>query len=431
MNYQETLAYLYRSTPVFQHVGGEAYKEGLENSLVLDAYLGHPHKSYRTIHVGGTNGKGSTSHILSSVLQQSGYKVGLYTSPHLRDFRERIRVNGKKIEEQFVVDFVKKHQNFFETISPSFFELTMSMAFDYFAQRQVDIAVVEVGLGGKLDSTNIIYPELSVITNISFDHTQFLGDTLVKIAGEKAGIIKTGVPVVIGEAEGDVRKVFEEKAYSVHAPVVFAEDEKFVRKATLLPNGKFIFDTQDYQDLIGELGGLVQEKNANTILCAIHELNKKGIDIKKEAVYDGFAHVVEISGLEGRWQIVSDSPKIILDAGHNTGGIIYIAKQLEYEKYEKLHFIIGTVNDKDITGILKLLPKHAIYYFTKASVVRALDEKELAEKAFSEGLTGNIFPTVKQAIIAAKSAASTEDLIFIGGSNFIVADALVELRVEN
>ncbi len=424
MNYQETLEYLYKSTPVFQHIGGAAYKEGLENSLSFDSHLNHPHKSYHTIHVGGTNGKGSTSHLLAAILQQSGYKIGLYTSPHLRDFKERIRVNGEKINEQFIIDFIQKHKDFIETLRPSFFETTMSMAFDYFAHEKVDVSVIEVGLGGRLDSTNIIHPDLCVITNISFDHTQFLGDTLVKIAHEKAGIIKTGIPVVIGEAQGDVRTAFEEKARSVSSPIIFAEDEKIVEKAEILPNGKFLFQTKDYPDLIGELGGLVQEKNATTVLCAIRELEKAGFSITKEAVYDGFAHVIEITGLEGRWQVISNAPKIILDTGHNTGGISYVVRQLEQEKYEKLHFIIGMVNDKDITGVLKLLPKYAIYYFTKASIPRALDEIELSNRATAEGLSGKTFPSVEEAIKAAKVSASPDDLIFIGGSNFIVADAL-------
>ncbi len=423
MNYPETLSYLYNSTPVFQHVGASAYKEGLDNSLALDAYLHHPHRSYSTIHVGGTNGKGSTSHLLASVLQQSNLRVGLYTSPHLLDFRERIRVDGQMIPEQYVVDFVAVHRPFFEKIHPSFFELTMSMAFDYFAHCKVDVAVVEVGLGGRLDSTNIISPLLSVITNISFDHMNFLGDTLEKIAGEKAGIIKAGIPVVIGEAEGDVRKVFEEKARETVSRIVFAEDEEPVKKAELLPNGKWLFQTEAYPDLVGELGGLVQEKNAATVLCAVKELQQT-FRIPDEAVYQGFARVVEISGLHGRWQIVQESPKIILDTGHNEAGIAQIVDQLKQEKYQHLHIIIGVVKDKDIDAILKLLPREATYYFTKAQIPRSLPEEELKAKAEQECLHGESYPTVSEAIETARKQASPDDLIFVGGSNFVVADAL-------
>jgi len=425
MTYQETIDYLYNQLPVYQHVGGSAYKEGLDNSLALDEYFGHPHRKYKTIHVAGTNGKGSTSHLLAAILQESGYRVGLYTSPHLVDFRERIRVNGKKISEEYVTDFVEKHREHFEPIHPSFFELTMMMAFCYFADMDVEIAIIEVGLGGRLDSTNIITPIVSVITNISYDHIQYLGDTLEKIASEKAGIIKPKIPVIIGEAEGSVRKVFEEKAQLENAPITFAEDKNIIQKSELQSDGSLLFQTQQYPNLKGELGGLPQIKNAATVLSTIDTLLGEGIAIIPNAVYEGFAHVTELTGLLGRWQVIKQyNPRIICDTGHNVGGFKYIAEQLANEKYNQLRIIIGMVNDKDISNVLALLPKKAIYYFTRASINRALDEKELNIKASQFGLSGNSYPTVDKAIQKALSDAHTDDLIFIGGSNFVVAEAL-------
>lgn len=425
MNYQETIEYLYNQLPVYQNVGGIAYKEGLDNSLALDKYFNYPHKKYKTIHVGGTNGKGSTSHLLAAILQQSGYKVGLYTSPHLVDFRERIRVNGVKISEGYVTEFVAKHKDHYEAICPSFFELTMMMSFCYFADQEVDIAIIEVGLGGRLDSTNIITPILSVITNISLDHTQYLGDTVEKIAVEKAGIIKSNVPVVIGEAEGDVREVFEIKARAENAPIVFAEDLKLIDSFEKGVDGTWLFQTQKYPNLKGELSGLPQIKNATTVLSAIQVLSERGIYIQSKAVYDGFAHVVELTGLMGRWQVIqSASPRVVCDTGHNVGGIKYLAEQLATEKFDHLHIVIGMVNDKDISNVLSLLPKDAIYYFTRASIFRALDENELSEKANVHGLVGSIYPTVKDALFSAQKKANKDDLIFIGGSNFVVAEAL-------
>ena len=422
MNYDETLSYLYNSTPVFQHVGASAYKTGLDNSLALDAYLHHPHQRYRTIHVGGTNGKGSTSHLLAAILQQSGYRVGLYTSPHLVNFRERIRVDGQMIAEEYVVDFVAEHRLFFQQLQPSFFELTMMMAFDYFAHCEVDIAVIEVGLGGRLDSTNIITPILSVITNISLDHVHFLGDTAPKIAGEKAGIIKPAIPVVIGEARGEVRAVFERKAQQEDAPLVFAEDEECILSAERR-SGLWLFQTTDYPGLVGQLGGLAQRKNANTVLCAIRHLQSI-LSIPQEAVYRGFANVVELTGLQGRWQTVGHSPQIILDTGHNEAGIAQIVEQLNEESYRQLHIVFGVVNDKDIAAILNLLPREAMYYFTRAQIPRSLPEQELQKKASSVGLQGDTYSSVSEAMLAAKHAASADDVIFIGGSNFIVAEAL-------
>ncbi|MDU1904545.1 MAG: folylpolyglutamate synthase/dihydrofolate synthase family protein [Dysgonomonas sp.] len=425
MNYQETVQYLYNQLPVYQNIGGNAYKEGLDNSLALDKYFDYPHKKYKTIHIAGTNGKGSTSHLLAAILQQSGYKVGLYTSPHLVDFRERIRVNGEKISEQYIVDFVKKHRVNFEPIQPSFFELTMMMSFLYFAEKDVDIAIIEVGLGGRLDSTNIITPVLSVITNISYDHTQFLGDTLEKIAGEKAGIIKPDIPVVIGEAEGSVRKVFENKAAEVGSPITFAQDQNIIQSAEKQTDGSWLFQTTQYSDLKGELGGLPQIKNAATVLTAVEILQKENITILPKAVCEGFAQVVELTGLQGRWQVIqSENPRIICDTGHNVGGMEHTAEQLKSENYRRLHIVIGMVNDKDISKVLALLPKDAVYYFTRASIARALDEKELAKQAELVGLRGNTYNTVKEALDGALQATDKEDMIFIGGSNFIVAEAL-------
>lgn len=425
MTYNETLDYLFNQLPVYQRVGGSAYKEGLDNSLTLDAHFSHPHRKYKTIHVGGTNGKGSTSHLLASILQQAGYKVGLYTSPHLVDFRERIRVNGEKISENYVVDFVEENREFFEPIHPSFFELTMTMAFCYFADMHVDVAIIEVGLGGRLDSTNIITPDLSVITNIGFDHMQFLGNTLEKIAKEKAGIIKTNIPVVIGEAEDEVRRVFEETAESVGAPIVFAEDDDIMKSSLRTASG-WLFDTKYYSQLRGELSGFAQIKNAVTVIAALRELLKLGYVIPSKAVYNGFAYVAEFTGLMGRWQVIQElKPKIVCDTGHNIDGIKYIAEQFKSERYKTLHIVLGMVNDKDISGVLSLLPQKAIYYFTRADIPRAMDERQLQHLAGKKGLMGYSYPTVAEAVNAAKDWALPDDFIFIGGSNFVVGEALL------
>lgn len=424
MTYDETLDYLYNQLPVYQKIGGSAYKEGLDNSLALDSHFQHPHHNYKTIHVAGTNGKGSTSHLIAAILQQSGYKVGLYTSPHLVDFRERIRVNGEKISKDYVVDFVDHNREFFEPIQPSFFELTMTMAFRYFSDMHVDVAVIEVGLGGRLDSTNIITPDLSVITNIGFDHMQFLGNTLEKIAKEKAGIMKKNVPVVIGEAEGDVRKVFEETAESVGAPIVFAEDDNIMTSSLRTASG-WLFDTKYYLHLRGELSGYAQIKNAVTVIAAIRELLKLGYNIPSKSVYNGFSYVAEFTGLMGRWQVLQDmKPKIVCDTGHNIDGMKYIVEQLKAEKCKTLHIVLGMVNDKDISSILSLLPRKAIYYFTRASIPRAMDERLLQEMAGKKGLTGYSYPTVAEAVAAAREWALPDDFVFIGGSNFVVGEAL-------
>ena len=420
MNYEETINYLYKFAPMFQQVGSSAYKEGMENSFLIDKHLNHPHKQYKTIHVGGTNGKGSTSHLLASILQEAGYKTGLYTSPHLLDFRERIKVNGEMISKDFVVNFFEQNRKFFEYIQPSFFELTTGMAFAYFAEQQVDVAVIEVGLGGRLDCTNVITPVLSIITNISFDHIQLLGNTLTAIAKEKAGIIKKGVPVVIGEAEGEVKDFFK----SINALKVFSDEQNPIFSAKPLPSGYWEFDAPGYPELICELSGLTQKKNATTVLCAINILKNDAIPIPTKAVYRGFRYVVENTGLMGRWQIVGQNPKIVIDTGHNEAGIKYITQQLQSEKYEKLHIVFGMVNDKDITSVLKLLPQKALYYFTQANIPRALDANLLAKQAAEHNLKGEVYKTVDEAFSAAKRQATKKDFIFVGGSTFVVAEAL-------
>jgi dihydrofolate synthase/folylpolyglutamate synthase len=408
MDYQETLTYLYEQIPMFQRVGGSAYKEGLDNTLALDAHFGHPHRQFRTIHVGGTNGKGSVSHTLAAILQSAGYKTGLYTSPHLVDFRERIRINGTPISKEYVVDFVEQERNFFEPLHPSFFELATAMAFKYFADEKVEVAIVEVGLGGRLDCTNIIVPDLSIITNISFDHVQFLGDTLAKIASEKAGIIKTNIPVVIGETTPETKPVFLAKANEVGTYIYFAEE-----------NGR-----EDYPGVEYELKGIYQEKNKRTLVTALPLLNEAGYHIDEESVREGFAHVVELTGLMGRWQKLHDNPTLICDTGHNVGGISYVVEQLRQQKYHQLRIVIGMVNDKDISGILSLLPREARYYFTQANVNRALPANQLYELATKTGLIGRAYPDVKSAVKSAMQESLPDDFIFVGGSNFIVANLL-------
>lgn len=424
MTYEETTEYLFNSVPLFQHVGKDAYKEGLQNTLTLDSYFGHPHRQYRTIHVGGTNGKGSCSHTLAAILQTAGYKVGLYTSPHLVDFRERIRVNGQPVDPQYVIDFVHQHRSFFEPLHPSFFELATAMALRYFADQQVDVAIIEVGLGGRLDCTNIIQPDLSIITNISFDHTQFLGDTLAKIAAEKAGIIKHGTPVVIGETTPETKPVFQTTVQKQDTGFHFAEEEDNIIRISTGEHGQPVYHTTHFGTIQPQLTGLCQEKNTNTLLSALRILQEQGYHINNEHVREGFANVCTLTGLMGRWQKLSDQPATYCDTGHNKGGIQYIVRQLEQQSYRQLHIVIGMVNDKDISGVLAMLPTHANYYFTRASVNRALPEEQLQQLAAQAGLHGNTYPTVEQAYQAARQAATPDDFIFVGGSTFIVADLL-------
>ncbi len=482
MTYAEAVQYLFNVAPLFQNIGKGAYKEGLHNTLELDRHFGHPHQAFKTLHVAGTNGKGSCSHTLAAILQSAGYKVGLYTSPHLVDFRERIRVNGEMIPEQRVVDFVEQERSFFEPLSPSFFELATALAFLYFREQQVDIAVVEVGLGGRLDCTNIITPLLSVITNISFDHTQLLGDTLEKIAREKAGIIKPGVPVVIGETNGhpEVRKVFADKAREMHAPIVFADEQNEI---TSWHEG--VFATRHFGTFKAELQGLCQEKNTATVLAALQMLAdeaersaasarpsqtisptaaqtvvqdspqnspeatgaKPAVCFTLHDVHQGFANVCQATGLMGRWQTLRERPTVVCDTGHNPGGIQYIAQQLKRmsrsacpaapasaesnppslkgnKEAGKLRIVIGMVSDKDVLGSLRLFPQDAAYYFTQASVRRAMPAEQIAQLGAGIGLKGDCFPSVERAFNAALADARTSDFIFVGGSSFIVADLL-------
>lgn len=423
MNYQETIEYLFNSTPVFEKVGAKAYKPGLQTTETLDKHFGHPHRQFKSIHVAGTNGKGSCSHTLAAILQSEGYKVGLFTSPHLVDFRERIRVNGECINEQYIIDFVEKERRFFEPLHPSFFELTTALAFKYFAEQKVDIAIIEVGLGGRLDCTNIITPILSIITNISKDHTQFLGNTLADIAGEKAGIIKPGVPVIIGEDLPETRPVFQQKAQKENSPIIFAQDEnqQEVQKAEHI-NGKMEYTTRTWGKLTGELCGDYQAKNMNTILNAVKYLTlvkNKGTSIKY-----GISHVTELTGLMGRWQKIQDKPLVICDTGHNVGGWQYLAPQIKAQACRQLRIVFGMVDDKDVTTVMKMLPKDAIYYWTQATTKRAIKVEKIAELGTSLGLNGNVYPSVNKAFKAAQADAAEDDFIFVGGSSYIVADFL-------
>ena len=428
MTYEETIQYLFNSAPLFQHVGGAAYKEGLSTTHILDAHFNHPHNQYKTIHVAGTNGKGSCAHTIAAILQHTGLKVGLYTSPHLVDFRERIRINGEMMPQQYVIDFVEEERSFFEPLHPSFFELTTALAFKYFAEQHVDVAVIEVGLGGRLDCTNIISPILSVITNISFDHTQFLGNTLAQIASEKAGIIKHKVPVIIGECNAETRSVFEHKAHEVEAPILFAEDNKEVLSSEfsdLYGHKLRHYTTRSFGDIYGELTGECQIKNANTILCALHSLSKI-FSVTHEDITYAFEHVCEMTGLRGRWQILQEHPTIICDTGHNTGGWQYLAHQLAQiaTSGNKLHIVFGMASDKDIERVMSTLPHEACYYWTKASVKRATSEQTIANIATKYDLHGKTYSNVAEAYEAAVNNASTNDYIYVGGSSFIVADLL-------
>lgn len=423
MNYQETIEYLFNSTPVFEKVGAKAYKPGLQTTETLDEHFGHPHRQFKSIHVAGTNGKGSCSHTLAAILQSEGYKVGLFTSPHLVDFRERIRVNGECISEQYIIDFVKEERSFFEPLHPSFFELTTALAFKYFAEQKIDIAIIEVGLGGRLDCTNIITPILSIITNISKDHTQFLGNTLTDIAGEKAGIIKPGVPVIIGEDLPETRPVFLQKAQKENAPIIFAQDENHqeVQKAEHI-NGKMEYTTRTWGKLTGELCGDYQAKNMNTILNAVKYLTL--VKNEEASIKYGISHVTELTGLMGRWQKIQDKPLVICDTGHNVGGWQYLAPQIKAQACRQLRIVFGMVDDKDVTTVMKMLPKDAIYYWTQATTKRAIKVEKIAELGTSLGLNGNVYPSVNKAFKAALADAAEDDFIFVGGSSYIVADFL-------
>lgn len=427
MTYTETVEYLFNSTPMFQNVGSAGYKEGLDNTITLDNHFDNPHKKFKTIHIGGTNGKGSCSHTIAAILQSAGYKVGLFTSPHLVDFRERIRINGVMIPEQYVIDFVENEKDFFEPLHPSFFELTTALAFKYFAENNVDIAVIEVGLGGRLDCTNIISPILSVITNIGFDHIQFLGNTLEKIASEKAGIIKNNTPIVIGETTPETRTVFIQKATSTNSAIYLAEENDIILSHQHSHNGGIDYETKTYGTIHGELSGLCQIKNTATILTAINILAEIGLAIQSENISEGFKHVCELTGLRGRWEKIEENPITICDTGHNVNGLEYIVKQLQQQKYEKLHIVFGMVNDKDIEGVLSIMPKDATYYFCQASVKRAMPSQQLKTLAEAHELKGNTFANVLDAYNSARQNASQNDFIYIGGSSFIVADLIASL----
>jgi len=427
MTYKEALDYIYSQLPMYHRVGKAAYKADLGNALKLDEYFGHPHRTFKTIHIAGTNGKGSTSHMLAAVLQKAGYRVGLFTSPHLRDFRERIRVNGEMIPEEEVAQFISQHKDFFDQIMPSFFEMTVALAFDYFSRMSLDVAVIEVGLGGRLDSTNIINPILSIITNIGFDHTDLLGDTLPKIASEKAGIIKPNTPVVVSKYQPEVEEVFTAKAKEMNAPIYFADreirvyeqyiDSKGLQVLKLTGNGK---DIKIEIDLLGNY----QRYNIPGVLKSIEILRGEGFILSNEAVIEGLRNVQTHTGLMGRWHKLSENPLIYCDTGHNVDGIKYVVDQFRLTPHNNLHMVIGVVADKNIEGMLALLPKNATYYFTQASIPRALNHEELRKRAAEHHLYGQSYPTVSLALAAAKDAYKPNDLIFVGGSTFIVAEVV-------
>ena len=425
MNYKETVDYLYQATPCYQNQGGDAYKPGLERMQQMCEAIGNPQRYIRTIHVGGTNGKGSTTSLIASVLTAAGYKVGLFTSPHLVDFRERIRINGEMISEEEVVAFVERTRPLIESVGPSFFEYTTLMAFDHFHTHEVDYAVIEVGLGGRLDSTNVILPKLSIITNISLDHTQYLGNTLEAIAYEKAGIIKEGVHAVIGNAGGSVRELFEQVADERHAPITFCEDEHTIKRYDELHPGMRL-DTVDYGLLETPLSGDAQLENAHTVLTALRILDDKVLDtpLSHEVVARGFAELYKLSGLRGRWETISTDPHIVCDTAHNPAGIAVVAHQLEEESYDHLYIIIGMSADKDIDTNLALLPSSARYYFCTTASQRTLPAEELQQRAEAIGLKGSAYPSVEQALREVLAHANAGDLIFVGGSNFIVAELL-------
>ncbi|MDR1524877.1 MAG: bifunctional folylpolyglutamate synthase/dihydrofolate synthase [Tannerella sp.] len=428
MNYEETFDYICNRIPAFHKTGSSAYKPGLERSMAFDDLAGNPHKKYKTIHVAGTNGKGSVAHLLAALLQALGHRAGLYTSPHLVDFRERIRVNGKAVTQQFVTDFVERNIKFIESEKPSFFELMSAMAFDYFRHKKVTYAVIETGMGGRLDSTNIIHPALSIITSISLDHTQYLGDTLQKIAGEKAGIIKRNVPVIIGEMNrADLNRLFVSKAFEMSSPITFATEKDTITYAEMQYDGSWLFETTDYGTLKSDLRGAAQKQNVQIALSALKVLSNSGVQIRLAAVRNAFSNTVQMTGLMGRWQELHDMPKIICDIGHNTGAWNANSMLLanEIRLHERTHMVIGISKDKDIDGILSLMPRDAVYYFTQASGERALPVKELAEKGEAFELKGKCYRSVKEAVSDAVKQASGKDFIFIGGSTFVVAEAFI------
>jgi dihydrofolate synthase/folylpolyglutamate synthase len=433
MDYAETLQYLYTQLPMFTRVGSSAYKEDLTNTIELCKRLDNPQDKFKSVHIGGTNGKGSTSHMLAAVLQTAGYKTGLYTSPHLRDFRERIRINGEMISEQQVINFVAGHQKDFEAISPSFFEMTVGLAFDIFAKEKVDIAVIEVGLGGRLDSTNIITPLLSVITNIGWDHMNILGDTLQLIAGEKAGIIKHGVPVIIGEYQPDIANIFLQKAAKEEADISFASDDFEVKGERIKDKGisellnieiKNNNSQLSTHNLQLDLTGSYQLKNIKTVLSAVEKLREQGFVITDEHLQIALRQVKKLTGLHGRWEVLNTNPLTICDTGHNPEGIKEVLKNIAATPYQHLHFVIGMVNDKDISKVLSMLPTDATYYFCRPDIPRGLEAENLKQQAADFGLFGEIYPNVKAAYLSAQKNAEKDDLVFVGGSTFVVAEVV-------
>ena len=430
MDYQQTLDYLYTQLPVFTRVGASAYKEDLTNTIALLNILDNPEHKFKSVHVGGTNGKGSTSHMLAAILQVAGYKTGLYTSPHLKDFRERIRINGAMISEQTVIDFVADHKSDFERIQPSFFEMTVALAFDVFAKEQVDIAIVEVGLGGRLDSTNVINPLLSIITNIGWDHMNLLGDTLQKIAAEKAGIIKPSTPAIIGEYQPEVADVFINKAKQQNAGLLFAsEDKSEVKIQNSKEHLEFLeinASQSSHPDLhiLLDLPGTYQLNNVRTVLTAVDELRKQGFTITDEHITTALKQVKTLTGLHGRWEVLNRNPLTICDTGHNPEGITEVLKNIASVNYEHLHFVIGMVNDKDISKVLSMLPGKATYYFCRPDIPRGLEAESIREKAAGFGLHGEAYGSVKEALQAAQANATDKDLVFVGGSTFVVAEVV-------
>ena len=432
MDYAQTIQYLYTQLPVFTRVGASAYKEDLTNTIELCKRLGNPQHQFKSVHVGGTNGKGSTSHMLAAILQVAGYKTGLYTSPHLVDFRERIRINGQMISEQTVIDFVAKHQKDFEDIQPSFFEMTVGLAFEIFAIEQVDIAVIEVGLGGRLDSTNIITPLLSVITNIGWDHMNILGDTLQLIAAEKAGIIKQHVPVIIGEYQPEVADIFLRKAAKEETELVFASDEWEIKPKVKSQKSKVeLLDLEISNNsqpatynLQLDLTGTYQLKNVKTVLAGVEELRKQGFTITDEHLQTALRQVKTLTGLHGRWEVLSTDPLTICDTGHNPDGIKEVLKNIAATPYKRLHMVIGMVNDKDISKVLSMLPTNATYYFCRPDIPRGLEAESIKEQAAKFDLHGNAYPSVKSALASAQQQAKKDDLVFVGGSTFVVAEVV-------
>lgn len=431
MKYKEATEYLFSQLPAFERQGASGYKPGLGNAIALDDWLGNPHRAYKCIHVAGTNGKGSVANMIAATLQANGYRVGLFTSPHLVDFRERIRVNGEMIDKRSVSRFVERWLESKLPCEPSFFELTTALAFEYFKKQNVDYAVIEVGLGGRLDSSNIITPILSVITNISIDHTQFLGNTLTEIASEKAGIIKPGVPVVVGEvSQPEVRKVFEDTALKQHSTIVFANEAPIVMGSVKGKDGSLSIFTTDCDDaLICQLGGDYQVKNVNTVLHAISVLKKNGVSIKKSAVRKALAHVCQYTGFMGRWMVIGKNPTVICDAGHNAGAWTIQSQQLRELECDKLHMVLGFSADKDIDTVLGMMPKDAIYYFTQAQSSRSMKAEALQVLGAKHGLKGNSYPVALNAYRAAMKTAKPSDAVFLGGSFYVLGDLFKHLKI--